>query len=62
MPEQEMLGMIQEAGFLVGVLGREPKSVAMIFARPVSETNCLPELKKLINLAFQQGRIHERNT
>jgi len=60
MSEAEMLDMIRDAGFIVadGYRG-VPNST---FAFPASMTNCLPELKNLINLAFQQGRIHERNS
>jgi hypothetical protein len=56
MSEQEMLDMIREAGFLTGGTG-EP---VLPFAMPVYNLNCLPQLKKLINLAFQQGKIYER--
>ena len=56
MSEQAMLDMIREAGFLTGIMDNSKMS----FAVPVSSTNCLPELKNLINLAFQQGRLYER--
>ena len=56
MDEQAMLDMIREAGFLTGVMDKSNTP----FAMPVSSTNCLPELKNLINLAFQQGRLYER--
>jgi hypothetical protein len=56
MSEPEMLEMIQQAGFLTGGIGKP----VLPFAMPVSSTNCLPELKNLINLAFQQGRLYER--
>jgi hypothetical protein len=56
MSEQEMLEMIRDAGFLTGVMDKSE----LPFALPVSSTNCLPELKNLINLAFQQGRLYER--
>jgi hypothetical protein len=56
MDEQAMLDMIREAGFLTGVMDKSN----MPFATPVSSSNCLPELKNLINLAFQQGRLYER--
>ena len=65
MNEPEMLDMIQEAGFLVGQIGPNSsdfKGVSYHFAMPVSDRDCLPELKNLINLAFQQGRIYERST
>jgi hypothetical protein len=65
MTEQEMLDMIREAGFLVGQMGTDSpgfKGTPYPFAMPVSDRNCLPELKNLINLAFQQGRIYERNS
>lgn len=58
MSEQEMLNMIREAGFRVGGTGKP----VLPFAIPDNTNNCLPELKNLINLAFQQGRIHERHT
>jgi hypothetical protein len=58
MSEAEMLDMIRESGFLVGGTGKP----VLPFAMPVNSTNCLPELKNLINLAFQQGRIYERNS
>jgi hypothetical protein len=56
MDEQEMLDMIRKAGFLTGGIGQP----VLPFAMPVSSFNCLPELKNLINLAFQQGRLYER--
>lgn len=56
MDEQAMLDMIREAGFLTGVVNNSK----IPFAVPVSSSNCLPELKNLINLAFQQGRLYER--
>jgi hypothetical protein len=56
MDEQEMLEMIRKAGFLTGVMDNSKTP----FAAPVSSFNCLPELKNLINLAFQQGRLYER--
>jgi len=56
MGEQEMLELIRKAGFLTGVMDNSN----MPFAMPVSRTNCLPELKNLINIAFQQGRLYER--
>jgi hypothetical protein len=56
MDEQAMLEMIRKAGFLTGEIGQP----VLPFAAPVSSFNCLPELKNLINLAFQQGRLYER--
>lgn len=65
MTELEMFEMIREAGFLVGKMSYNTPTKpgdSYPFAMPVSDRNCLPELKNIINMAFQQGRIFERNT
>jgi hypothetical protein len=56
MLEEEMLEIIREAGFVTGVMDKSKQP----FAMPVGIYNCLPELKNLINLAFQLGRLYER--